>query len=180
LQARETERTRSTIFRRIAMIGRREFGVAGLSAAALLAAEATGFANQKARPTRSAKPASNQDPEHREHDEAFEECAKACSDCQRACDACATHCAHELHAGNTEHMATLGTCLDCADFCATASKITARGGVFADLICASCAEACARCAKECEKMSQDEHMAKCAKECHDCETACRKMIKHVG
>ncbi len=156
------------------MIGRREFGVAGLSAAAWLAVEAAGVAKEKERSTRSAKPA------HDEHNEAFEECAKACSDCQRACDACATHCAHQLHAGKTEHMPTLATCLDCADFCGTASQITARGGVFADLICESCAEACARCAKECEKISHDEHMAKCAKECHDCETACRKLLKHVG
>jgi hypothetical protein len=163
------------------MIGRREFGAAGLSAAAaLVAMQAPGFAKEKERPTRSAKPGNNESPEHGEHDKAFEACAKACSDCQRACDSCASHCAHEVHAGNAEHMPTLSTCLDCADFCATASRISARGGVFADLICGACADACDRCAKECEKMTHDEHMAMCAKQCRDCEAACRKMIKHVG
>jgi len=155
------------------MLGRREFAAAGLSAAALTAMQAAGFAQD--RPRRSANA-----PHHDAHTEAFQECAKACSDCQRACDSCSTHCAHQLRAGNTEHMATLSSCLDCADFCATAAQITARGGPFVDLICEGCADACARCAKACEAFPDDEHMTACAKECRACEKACREMLKHAG
>jgi hypothetical protein len=166
-----------SFFRRKAMIGRREFGAAGLSAATWVAMQATGFAGEKERPARSANLKPHGDGAHQE---AFEACAKACSDCQRSCDSCASHCAHEVHAGKAEHMTTLETCLDCADFCAAASQITARGGVFAGLICGACAEACARCAAECAKMPNDEHMTKCAKQCRDCESACRKMVEYVG
>lgn len=117
---------------------------------------------------------------HTEHQEAYQKCAQACSDCQRACDMCATHCAHLMHAGQSEHMTTLATCLDCADFCAAAAQIVARGGPFAGLMCQSCAEACARCAEACEKFPDDEHMKKCAEECRKCEKACLEMVEHVG
>ena len=149
------------------MIGRREFGVAGLSAAALAVVQGSAFAQPKAKKAD-------------EHDDVLQACAKACSDCQRSCDMCAAHCAHLLHAGHKEHMTTLATCQDCADFCAAAAQIVARGGPFAGLICESCAEACARCGKECGKFPDDKHMTACAKECRKCEKACREMVKHAG
>ncbi len=152
------------------MIGRREFGVAGLSAMALAALEGSAFAQP------AAKPASG----HAEHDGMLQACAKACSDCQRACDSCAIHCAHMLRDGQKAHATTLMTCLDCADFCAAAAHIVARGGPFAASICESCAEACARCGKECEKFPDDKHMKMCAEECRKCEKACRDMVKHAG
>jgi hypothetical protein len=117
---------------------------------------------------------------HQEHSVAMQACAKACSDCQRQCDTCATHCAHQLSEGKKEHLTTLMTCQDCADFCAAASQIVSRGGPFAGLICGSCADACARCGKECEKFSGDEHMKQCAEECRKCEKSCRDMIKHMA
>ena len=116
-------------------------------------------------------------PEHHAH--AFEQCAKACNDCQRSCDSCATHCRNLLAQGKKDHETTLRTCLDCADFCAAAARITARQGVFSDLICNDCAEACQRCGKECAKFD-DEHMKKCAEECSKCEKACREMLKHIA
>ncbi len=118
--------------------------------------------------------------EHEQRAHVFEHCAKACADCQRACDSCATHCQHLLAQGKKEHQATLQTCLDCADHCAAAARITARHGVFSDLICTACAEACCRCGKECTKFQEDEHMKKCAEECHKCEKACREMLKHMA
>jgi hypothetical protein len=115
------------------------------------------------------------------HAESYDRCAKACSDCQRACDSCATHCAQLLAEGKKEHLKTLQTCQDCADFCVTAAQIVARRGPFADLICTSCAEACARCGKACEQhASHDKVMAACAEECRKCEKACREMISHLG
>lgn len=142
------------------MIGRRQFGMAGLSAAALAAMHSTGLAGEK-------------DHEHELHDE----CAEACSDCQRECDACATHCAGMVADGKKNHIMSMQSCQDCADFCAAASRIVARGGLFSTLICESCAEACARCAKQCEEHPHDKRMTACAKECRKCETACRGMIK---
>lgn len=153
------------------MIGRRAFGMTGLSAMALAALEGNVFAQ--------APQAAVGAPHHMEHDAMLQACAKACSDCQRACDMCATHCAHQLADGKKEHLTTFGTCRDCADFCATAAQITARGGPFAALICRSCAEACARCAVECEKFPADEHMTMCAQECRKCEKACNDMVQHA-
>jgi hypothetical protein len=68
------------------------------------------------------------------------------------------------------------TCQDCADVCAAASQIVARGGPFSKTICGSCAEACAACAKECEKYPNDVHMKECAEECRECEKSCRAMV----
>ena len=152
------------------MIGRREFGLTGLSALALAAIEGSAFA-QAPQPSGGVH--------HMEHDDKLQTCAKACSDCQRECDSCATHCANQTAAGEKEHLTTLMTCRDCADFCAAAAQIVARGGPFAGLICQSCAEACARCGKACEKFPDDAHMKQCAKECRECEKACREMLKHV-
>jgi hypothetical protein len=152
------------------MIGRREFGVTGLSAIALAALEGTAFAQEKAlgKPPRAG------------HHEMLEACANACSDCQRACDMCATHCASLLQEGQKDHAKTLATCQDCATFCVAAAQIVSRGGPFAELVCESCAEACARCGKECERFPNDEHMKMCAEECRKCEKACRDMVKHVS
>lgn len=155
------------------MIGRREFGVVGLSAVALAALEGASFAQQDRK--KESGGSHHQDP----YSKMLRECARACSDCQRECDSCATHCANLLAKGRKEHLGTLATCRDCADFCSAAAEIVARGGPFASLICQSCAEACARCAKECEKFPDDEHMQACAKECRKCEKACREMVKHA-
>lgn len=116
---------------------------------------------------------------HFPHHEEYEKCAKACNDCQRICDACATHCAMLVADGKKDHLKTLMTCRDCADFCAAAAEIVARGGPFADLICKSCADACNRCGKACEKFKDDEMMRRCAQECFRCEKACREMLTHV-
>jgi hypothetical protein len=160
------------------MMGRREFGAAGLSAAAWVALQASGAAGEPAKRAGGTGPHSSI--LHGGRAAAFAECAKACSDCQRECDACSTHCLRQIVDGKIEHVATQETCRDCADLCAVAAQITARSGVFSELICQSCAEACARCAAACEKIPHDEHMARCAKECHRCEEACRKMLTETG
>ena len=160
-------------------MGRREFGMAGASALALAALGTSSFAqNEQEKQKEHGQRAKHNG--HAVHDELYQDCAEACSECQRACDMCATHCAHLLQAGKKEHFKTLATCLDCADVCAAASQITARGGPFAVLICKSCADACAKCAKQCEKFPDDKHMQECAEECRDCEKACREMVKQVG
>lgn len=149
------------------MIGRRQFAVTGLSAAALAALGGNAFAQGK----------------RREHDRSrmdmFEKCSEACARCQRECDGCSTHCLEEVADGNKHHVETLQSCRDCADICSTAAEITARGGVYSDLICHACAEACARCAKACEQHGRDDKvMQKCAEECRRCEKACKEMLAH--
>jgi hypothetical protein len=152
------------------MIGRRQFALHSLSAATAAAFGAPGFAADN-----------KQSATHEHHeDDVMSACARACSDCQRACDSCSTHCTDLLTQGHKEHAVTLGTCLDCSDFCAAASQIVSRRGPFAALICESCATACDHCAKECEKFPDDQHMTACAEECRKCEKACKAMLPHVG
>src|SRR5438067_1119339 len=79
---------------------------------------------------------------HDPHAAHFEQCAKACTDCMRECEACARHCADLTASGKKEHRHTLGTCADCAEFCAAAAKIVSRQGPMASTICESCAKAC--------------------------------------
>ena len=156
------------------MLQRREFAAVGLSAAALAALQATGFAQDRR------KKSAAEEPKHNEHSEAFQECAKACAECARVCDMCTTNCAHKLHAGQGEHITTLMTCQDCADICACAAQCCARGGPFVGQICQACADVCAKCEEACEKFPDDKHMAACAAECRKCETACRAMLQHAG
>jgi hypothetical protein len=147
-------------------MNRRQFAATGLATVALGAVSKHASAQQQTDGSGSG---------HNEHDQMMATCAKACSDCQRACDMCSTHCSHLLASGKKEHIVTLATCQDCADTCATAAQIVSRGGPFAGLICAACADACSRCGKECEKFPNDEHMKMCAAECRKCEKACREM-----
>ena len=117
------------------------------------------------------------------HAEHFDKCAKACADCMRECESCAHHCAHLMAAGKKEHLKTLGTCADCAEFCASAAKIVSRHGPMAVPACEACAKACDDCAAECKRCCEktpDEHMSRCAKACNDCAKACRDMAKHAG
>jgi hypothetical protein len=144
------------------MITRRDFAVAGAAVGALAAVTQSQVAQAQA-----VAGGARSD---------MEACAKACSDCQRACDLCSTHCAHQVHAGKAEHMKTLMTCQDCADVCAAASQVVARGGPFAVTICKACADVCAECAKACEAFPDDAHMKMCAQECRKCEKACREMV----
>ena len=148
------------------MLHRREFAIAGLSAAALAAVRRSGFGDETSKPTGGDA-----------HGAHYDKCAQVCSDCQRACSACENYCVELVAGGARHHLTTLRSCGDCADFCATAAQIVARRGVMAELVCQGCAEACARCAKECEQNGQnDKVMTHCAEECRRCEAACREMI----
>jgi hypothetical protein len=152
------------------MLQRREFAALSAAAAALsLQATAFGQGSEKKADERSG---------HSQH-KMFQECAAACNACQQECDSCARHCAEALAQGKEDHLKTLRTCIDCAEFCSAAARIVAAEGPFSDLICESCAEACARCGKACEQFPNDEHMKRCAEECRKCEKACRDMLKHA-
>jgi hypothetical protein len=117
---------------------------------------------------------------HEAHAGPSQHCAVACSTCMRECESCAHHCARLVAGGHKDHMRTLGTCSDCAEFCAAAAKIVSRHGPLANTMCESCAKACDSCGAACEKFSDDTHMQACAKACRDCAKACRTMIQETG
>jgi hypothetical protein len=109
----------------------------------------------------------------------FAKCAKACADCQQQCDSCFHHCAALVAKGGKEHVKSMHTCVDCADCCVLAAKLTARHSPFSSAACVCCAKCCDECAAACEKFVDDKHMAACAKSCRDCAKACRAMIAHL-
>lgn len=154
---------------------RRDFTLAGLSAAAIAASQVA-FAQQGER----AAPQQPGKHEHKGYSDHFRDCAEACSDCQRECDRCAMHCAtmlsHSDSSGHSHHK-TLQTCMDCADMCAAAAQIVSRGGPFSADICAACADACRKCADACKQHGDDPKMKACAEECEKCEKACRSMLR---
>ncbi len=155
--------------------------LAGISAGVvLLVAFGALWAQAPKKTSKGVEPKTAKGVEHAEHNAGLQACAKACSDCQRACDTCSTHCAHLVHGGNADHITTLMTCQDCADACAAAAHITARGGPFSGTICDACATICGDCAKQCEKFPDDKEMTACAEECRKCEKACKEMAKHAG
>src|SRR5436190_23643327 len=91
---------------------------------------------------------------HGQHGAHYAACAKACNECQRECDSCALHCAKMLREGKKDHMRTLGTCMDCAEFCSAAARITSRHGPLSVTMCEGCAKACDTCGAACEKFSE--------------------------
>lgn len=121
--------------------------------------------------------------EDKDQAEHFAKCAKACSKCMLECESCARHCVGMVAEGKKDHLKTVGTCSDCAEFCAVSAKIVARRGPMAAMSCASCAKACDVCADACDRCcekSPDEHMKRCAEECRACAKACRDMVQHAG
>src|SRR5262249_39912836 len=138
------------------MVGRREFGALGLSAAAAFAVSSAMAADK------------DKDDAHSGHDSIFAKCAAACNACQRECDSCMNHCAHLMVDGKKQHFMTMQTCADCADACAAAARVASRHGPFSHLVCEACAQACDKCAEECEKFKSDEPMTRCAEECRKC------------
>lgn len=117
------------------------------------------------------------------HAEHFAACAKACTKCMRECESCAHHCVHLVAEGKKDHLKSVGTCSDCAEFCAMAAKVVSHHGPMAGLSCEACAKACDACAAECDRCcekSPDEHMKRCADVCRECAKACREMVKHAG
>jgi len=138
---------------------------------ALVLAAVAGFAFLSVIPTRA-----DQGDAHHEH---FVKCAKACADCQVSCDSCFQHCATLVAKGKPEHVKTMNVCVDCAEYCALAAKLSARQSLFSATACDGCAKACDECAKECEKFKDEKRMSDCAKSCRDCAKSCRTMIEHL-
>ena len=105
---------------------------------------------------------------------AYHECLEACVECLVACEMCSAACLEE------DDVKMMAACIrldrDCAEACAAAVRVMARGGPLAKEFCRLCAEACDRCAAECEKHAQHhDHCRICAEACRRCADACRRM-----
>ncbi len=119
--------------------------------------------------------------DHPQHMSAeMEKCLKECVRCAKECESCFQHCVGLVAEGHKEHVHTLRTCIDCADYCALAAKLISRHAAIVNPICDACAKACDTCGAACEKHSHDEQMKRCAEACKDCAKACRDMVKAGG
>lgn len=102
------------------------------------------------------------------------ECLEACVECLVACEMCADACLDE------RDPAMVAMCIrldrDCAEACAAAVRVMARGGPLAAEFCRLCAVACEACAAECERhAAHHDHCRICAEACRRCADACRRM-----
>lgn len=113
--------------------------------------------------------------DHDHHNQAMEECLKACGECAKTCDEMFHHCFKMVEAGKKDHAGSAKSSLDCAAFCGMAACMIARHSTMSDLACSACADACKRCGDECSKIDSPE-MKKCVEACRKCETACRAMV----
>jgi hypothetical protein len=103
--------------------------------------------------------------------------------CSQACTACADACLSE------DDVAASTRCirddLDCADVCATTSRVLSRHtGYDARLtraVLQAAVQACNTCADSCgEHRDHHPHCATCEQACRDCERACKALLHLVG
>jgi hypothetical protein len=109
--------------------------------------------------------------------EHFAKCARMIAACQLECDACFNHCAQRVADGATEHARSMRLCLDCAELCSMAARLTVRHSPLSAVACEACAKGCDLCATSCEQVGADKSMAACAKVCRECAKECREMVK---
>lgn len=91
--------------------------------------------------------------------------------CIAACEWCATACLQEPDVKMMAPCISLDR--DCADTCALAARLVARGSVHGQHLLRACAEVCKACGDECAKHSHMQHCQECAAACRRCEVACR-------
>jgi hypothetical protein len=99
--------------------------------------------------------------------------------CSQACTACADACLSERSVA--ELAKCIRTNLDCADICATASRVLSRHtGYDASVVGAlllACITVCEFCSEECIRHAQQhEHCRVCAEACAACAAACSALL----
>jgi hypothetical protein len=103
----------------------------------------------------------------------------AMNDCAQACVADNIADLGEPHVADMIRCIRL--CLDCADICIAAGRVTSRlvlydPGVLRPLL-ESCAASCRRCGDECERHApRHAHCRVCAEACRRCEKACQALL----
>ena len=102
--------------------------------------------------------------------------------CSQACTACADACLSEPDVAASTRC--IRDDLDCADICATTSRVLSRHtGYDARLtraVLQACIQACNTCADSCgEHRDHHPHCATCEQACRDCERACKALLDEV-
>jgi hypothetical protein len=103
-------------------------------------------------------------------------------DCAEACTACADACLSEPDVA--ELTKCIRTNLDCADVCATTTRVLSRhtgyDATISRAMLVACATACAACATECGLHAEmHEHCGICADACRSCEQACNDLLAAI-
>ena len=102
----------------------------------------------------------------------FNECIEACNACAVACNYCASSCLQEEDVKMMAHCIALD--IDCAQVCALAAAVMARGSEHAKAVCTLCANICEACGAECANHGM-AHCQACAEACTACANECRQM-----
>jgi hypothetical protein len=102
--------------------------------------------------------------------------------CSQACTACADACLSEPDVAQTTRC--IRDDLDCADVCATTSRVLSRHtGYDARLtraVVQACIQACGTCADSCgEHRDHHPHCATCEQACRDCAAACKALLAQL-
>ena len=103
----------------------------------------------------------------------------ACLTCSQTCTACADACLAEPDASSMQLC--IRDDLDCADVCATTSRVltrqTAWDAPLKRAVLEACIQACSTCAASCgEHRDHHEHCRICADACEAWEQACRAVL----
>lgn len=104
-------------------------------------------------------------------------------ECATTCTQCADACLGERDVAELRRCIELN--LDCADVCATTSRVIARiterpTEVVRPLL-EACLAACRACAEECESHADHmEHCRICAQECRRCAEACHELLASMA
>ena len=108
---------------------------------------------------------------------------EATTTCAQVCTACADACLSE---GDVAEMTRcIRDDLDCADVCATTSRVLSRHtGYDARLtraVLQACIQACNTCADSCaEHADMHGHCAMCEESCRDCADACTAIMDDIA
>lgn len=116
------------------------------------------------------------------HNDTLAEAAHHIAMCAQVCTSCADACLAEPMVDELTRCIRLNQ--DCADICATTSRMlvrqTATEAALMRELLAACATACRLCADECEKhASMHEHCRICAEHCRQCVEVCERTMNNV-
>lgn len=118
-------------------------------------------------------------PQANAHTDGLAEAVSHIALCAQVCTSCADACLAEPTVDELIQCIRLN--LDCADVCATTSRVLARQtGTDPSLtreLLAVCATACRVCAEECERhAAMHEHCRICAEHCRRCVEVCERAM----
>jgi hypothetical protein len=107
---------------------------------------------------------------------------EALTDCAQTCSACADACVGEDMVDGLRRCIRLD--LDCADVCATTSRVLTRQTeldfTLTRSVLEACVQACRTCAEECEMHAEmHAHCRICAEACRACQQACEELLQSM-